>query len=111
MDAIGYSSHPSHQSRFRTLPRRFAAFFILFSGVFALQPMVASTQEKQDPNKEDGKKNFPSFGFKDKGGFGGPGGKEGGVRKIVEKFDKDGDGRLNAEERKAARESLKSSNE
>jgi hypothetical protein len=43
----------------------------------------------------DGKKDF----F-----FGGPGG---GTRKIVKDFDKDGDGRLNAEERKAAREVLK----
>src|SRR5829696_9112049 len=37
-------------------------------------------------------------------GFGPPGG---GQRKILKQYDKDGDGRLNAEERKAAREALK----
>lgn len=42
--------------------------------------------------------------FGKKGGFGPPGGQ---TRKIVKDYDKDGDGRLNAEERKAAREALK----
>ena len=44
------------------------------------------------------------------GGFGpgGPGGPMGQERKIVKQFDMDGDGRLNQEERKSARESLKS---
>ncbi len=41
----------------------------------------------------------PGFG----GGFGGPGGPGGGNRALVEQFDKDGDGRLNTEERNAAR--------
>lgn len=45
------------------------------------------------------------------GGFGPPGGGPGGPmsreRKIVAQFDKDGDGRLNADERKVARELLK----
>ena len=50
----------------------------------------------------DGFGNMFRFG---PGGPGGPGG-SGGERKLVEKFDKDGDGRLNAEERKAARESM-----
>ncbi len=42
------------------------------------------------------------------GGPGGPGGPMGQDRKLVATFDKDGDGKLNAEERKAARESIKS---
>lgn len=54
-------------------------------------------KEKKEPEKKD-------F-FKGPFGFGGPMG--GGTRKVVEKFDKDGDGRLNTEERKTARESLK----
>ncbi len=40
-------------------------------------------------------------------GFGGPGGPGGKERKLVKDFDKDGDGRLNQAERRAARESLK----
>jgi hypothetical protein len=46
----------------------------------------------------------PQFGF----GPGGPGGPMGQERKILKQFDKDDDGRLNADERHAARESLKS---
>ncbi len=45
------------------------------------------------------------FGGFGRGGFGGPGGM-GQVTKLVEKFDKDGDKRLNSAERKAARESM-----
>src|SRR5689334_14505845 len=41
------------------------------------------------------------------GGFGGPGGPMGEKQKLVKQFDKDGDGRLNKEERTAAREFLK----
>lgn len=46
----------------------------------------------------------PGFGGPGFGGpgFGGPGGPGGGNRALVEKFDKDGDGRLNAEERAEA---------
>ena len=40
-------------------------------------------------------------------GFGGPGGPMGQERKLVKQFDKDGDGRLNASERTAARELIK----
>lgn len=40
-------------------------------------------------------------------GPGGPGGPMMGERKVVERFDKDGDGKLNAQERKTAREELK----
>lgn len=47
----------------------------------------------------------PQFGF---GGPGGPGGPMGQERKIVKEFDKDKDGRLNPDERAAARASLKS---
>jgi spore coat protein CotH len=50
-----------------------------------------------------GKKEFDKGGPFGKVGFGGPFGQ---TRKILKDFDKDGDGRLNAEERKAARESL-----
>jgi hypothetical protein len=46
----------------------------------------------------------PQFGF----GPGGPSGRMGQEQKIVNQFDKDGDGRLNRDERIAARESLKS---
>ena len=47
---------------------------------------------------------FPAPRF----GPGGPGGMLGEVRKIVSRFDKDGDGRLNRQEREAAREGTKS---
>lgn len=45
--------------------------------------------------------------FFNKGFGGGPGGMFGGERKILKQHDKDGDGRLNADERKAAREAIK----
>ncbi len=55
---------------------------------------------------------FPEqgFGFGPPGGFGGPGGGPGGPRQkqLVKQFDKDGDGRLNNDERQAARDSMKS---
>ncbi len=41
------------------------------------------------------------------GMFGGPGGMMGAERAVVKDYDKDGDGRLNSEERKAAREGIK----
>src|SRR5947208_1062516 len=46
----------------------------------------------------------PPFGGR---GPGGPGGMMGQQRKIIKQFDKDGDGRLNKEEREAARAFLK----
>ena len=49
----------------------------------------------------------PPGGFGGPGGPGGPGGMMGGPRKIVAQFDADKDGKLNADERKAAREFLK----
>jgi hypothetical protein len=54
-----------------------------------------------DPNQPDKK------GFDKKGGPGGFGADVKPRRKLVEQFDKDGDGRLNAEERQAAREFIK----
>ncbi len=47
-------------------------------------------------------------GFGRGGGFGGPRGRFGGQEetKLVQQYDKDGDGRLNADERKAAREAM-----
>lgn len=50
----------------------------------------------------------PGGGRGGPGGPGGPGGMFGQTRKIVGQFDKDGNGWLNNDERKAARESLKS---
>lgn len=50
----------------------------------------------------------PEFKFQEPRGFGPPGGPMGQSRELVAKFDKDGDGRLNREERNAARESIKS---
>ena len=50
-----------------------------------------------------------SFGrstFAQFGGPGGPGGFNGPTREVLDQFDKNGDKRLNAEERKAAREAL-----
>jgi hypothetical protein len=57
----------------------------------------------------------PDFGGPPPGGFGGFGRGPGGPgmqeeKKVVSRFDKDGDGRLNANERKAAREWLKTEN-
>ncbi len=49
----------------------------------------------------------PGFGGPGGRGPGGPGGPMGGERQIVAQFDKDADGRLNKEERTAAREFLK----
>ena len=49
----------------------------------------------------------PGFGGPGGRGPGGPGGPMGGERKVVAQFDKDADGRLNKEERTAAREFLK----
>jgi spore coat protein CotH len=59
-------------------------------------------QDKKDPDKKEPDKKGP-FGP----GGRGPGGPMGQIRQIVKQFDKDGDGRLNREERLAAREFLK----
>src|SRR5262245_31255976 len=67
----------------------------------AATPLLAQPQpeQKKDPEKEFGKKDKKDFMF-----FGGPFGQ---TRKVVKDFDKNGDGWLNNEERKAAREFLK----
>jgi spore coat protein CotH len=91
---------------------------LLLAGAYVVLtlPLSATGQTggKEDEKKKEGdkkdkkgfdKKDFDKKGFGKGGkGFGGPGGE---IRKIVKDFDKDGDGILNAEERKAAREFAK----
>jgi spore coat protein CotH len=67
--------------------------------------VVASTVVAQPP-EGPGRGFFGPPGFGPPGGFGGPGGPMGQERKLVEEFDTDGDGRLNAEERATAREEM-----
>jgi hypothetical protein len=90
--------------------------------------ILTETQKTQWKDMQGKAFTFPEFGPGGPGGFGGPpGGPPGGgfggpgrgpggpggpggmgqVREIVKQFDQDGDGRLNREERLAARESLK----
>src|SRR5262245_16881470 len=64
-------------------------------GALLLIPMLAAQPD------------FPPFGPGGPRGPGGPGGPMGQVRKLVSQFDKDGDGKLNKEERQAARDFLK----
>src|SRR4051812_15295440 len=79
--------------------RRLLALAGLTAGIFVLA-LAPDGLGQPDP-----KGDFKDFGKK---GFGGPGGMfGGGTRKVLKDFDKDGDGRLNAEERQAAREALK----
>src|SRR5436190_15820631 len=84
--------------------RTWAAWLLLGGVVFVAAPGGAPGQPekgKGPPRGPDGK-GGPGFG--PPGGFGGPMGQ---IRQVVKQFDKDGDGRLNKEERKAAREFLK----
>ncbi|HKA06118.1 MAG TPA: CotH kinase family protein, partial [Gemmataceae bacterium] len=75
--------------------RRLAGLVVIFFGILVLAfPQEGSGQ----PGDKFEPKDFFRAGF-GKGPFG-----EG--RKLVKEFDKDGDGRLNADERKLARESL-----
>src|SRR5262245_54738783 len=80
----------------------------LICGSLLLIPRTVSSQDER-PKQESKKDVFRKFdddnGPRGPGGFGGP--MMGQVRKIVKQFDKDGDGRLNQEERQAAREFLK----
>lgn len=95
--------HSAMTAVFRNLSSMF-----LF-GVIIGVPLVAGQDEKQPPPKGEKKGIFIQLDDKGppggKGGFGGP--MMGQQRKLIEKFDKDGDKRLNREERQAARESMK----
>src|SRR4051794_40498446 len=79
--------------------QRLGWYLLVLTGLGAT-PLLA-TQPMADDGKEPDKKEFGKKDFF----FGGPPG--GPTRKLVAQFDKDGDGRLNAAERKAARASLK----
>ena len=75
----------------------------------AAAPAALRSLDKNSDGKLEGEEIIPDFGFGPPG-FGGPGGfgpggpaGMGANRALVEKFDKDGDGRLNTEERAAAR--------
>src|SRR5262245_37735543 len=85
-------------------PRKPLALSAAALGVILLSSASDSygQPDPRDQFKDFGKKGFGPGG---PGGFGGTFG--GGTRKILKDFDKDGDGRLNAEERQAARESLR----
>ncbi len=65
----------------------------------AVSPLVA--QPPEGPPR-----GFGLPGFEPPGGFGGPGGPMGQEKKLVEKYDADGDGRLNSDERAKAREEM-----
>src|SRR4051812_24564186 len=78
--------------------RTWTAWLLLAGAVFVVVPLSAPGQpdKGKEPPKGPEKKGGP--------GFGGPMGQ---IRQVVKQFDKDGDGRLNKDERKAAREFLK----
>ena len=82
------------------MKRTWAIMHTLLLGAMILSaPSPLSGQpDKKDPEKKDFNKKGPPFGF---------GGPMGQIREIVKQYDKDGDGRLNREERLAAREFLK----
>jgi spore coat protein CotH len=75
--------------------RKLFALAAISCGIFLL---ALTPDGNGQPDPKDSFKGF---------GPGGPGGMFGGTRKILKDFDKDGNGRLNNEERQAARESLK----
>jgi len=80
----------------------FTWHLVLFSAILAA-PLFGIESEPPEPKQPDKK----DFGKKDFG-FGGFGQKE--RPKLVPQFDKDGDGRLNTEERQAAREFVQKNN-
>src|SRR3954471_17524814 len=91
--------------------RTWTMLLVVGLGSLVLPPLLegAAGEPVQPPNEKDKEPDKgPPFGFKGKfkggPGFFGPGGQ---ARKLVKQFDKDGDGRLNKEERAAAREFLK----
>src|SRR5439155_9419824 len=86
-------------------PNRPAVMVLGFAGLLLAATLhgAAQPEPQTDPKKVDVKKDFDP-------GKGPPmmvGGPFGQQRKLVKQFDKDGDGRLNNEERKAAREFIK----
>ncbi|MCI0641208.1 MAG: CotH kinase family protein [Gemmataceae bacterium] len=83
-------------------PRNWLALHFLFLFGLMSVPYLAAQQGK-DEKKDPDKKEFDKKTFF----FGGPGGTFGQNRKLVKQFDKDGDKRLNSDERQAAREFLK----
>jgi spore coat protein CotH len=82
--------------------RRRAAVAVAFFGCLLLLAPQASLSQPE-PKKGGFEKKEGGFG---KGGPGGFGGMMGQTRKVVKLYDKDADGRLNAEERQVAREAL-----
>ncbi len=77
--------------------------------------VLSATQKEQWSKLKGADFKFPEQGFGSPGGFGPPGGGPGGPggpmqreRQLVKQFDKDNDGRLNKDERQAARDSIKS---
>src|SRR4051794_13724404 len=86
-------------------PRWLATNLFLCAGLLMVPLLDAQTG--QEPPKKDFGKDFPG-GPGGKGGPGGFGGMMMGQRRLlIAQFNKDGDGRLNAEERQAAREFIK----
>ncbi|MCI0378632.1 MAG: CotH kinase family protein [Gemmataceae bacterium] len=83
-------------------PRNWLLLHFLFLIGFMSVPYLAAQQGKNE-KKEPDKKEFDKKAFF----FAGPGGPFGQNSKLVKQFDKDGDKRLNNEERQAAREFLK----
>jgi Ca2+-binding EF-hand superfamily protein len=82
-----------------------AALALLFASTIVVVSADEPDTKKKVPTKKKQDKGFPQFGPGGPGGFGGPG--MGQIRKLVKQFDKNGDGWLNKEERKVAREFLK----
>jgi hypothetical protein len=76
--------------------------WLFLSGVVFVSASLLANQPGQEKKKEP---DFKDFGKKDFFGKGGPG-PMGQRRKLIPQFDKDGDGRLNDEERRIAREFL-----
>src|SRR6266576_2448857 len=88
-------------------PNRPAVLVLVFGGLLLAATLHGATQPdpQKDPKKVDLKKDFePGKSPPMVMVVGGPFGQQ---RKLVKEFDKDGDGRLNNEERKAAREFIK----
>lgn len=85
--------------------------FLIVLTLFALTvPLAAQPPEGPGPGGF-GPPGFGPPGGPGRGGFGGPGGPMGKERKLVDKFDSDGDGRLNREERDAARADMPPANQ